>query len=103
MCGLTGFWDRTPARAEQSRARLAAMTDTLRHRGPDDSGAFVDPDVAVALGSRRLAVVDLSEHGHQPMASPDGRYVLAFNGEVYNFRELRRALEAAGMAFPRVG
>ncbi len=99
MCGLTGFWDRAPARVEQSRARLSAMTDTLRHRGPDDSGAFVDPDVAVALGSRRLAVVDLSEHGHQPMVSPDGRYVLAFNGEVYNFRDLRRELEAAGMGF----
>ncbi len=92
-----------PARAEQSRARLAAMTDTLRHRGPDDSGAFVDPDVAVALGSRRLAVVDLSEYGHQPMASPDGRYVLAFNGEIYNFRGAAPGARGGGDGVSRVG
>jgi asparagine synthase (glutamine-hydrolysing) len=75
------------------------MSDTLRHRGPDDVGAYVEEDVGVALGTRRLAIVDLSEHGHQPMVSPDGRYVLAFNGEIYNFRDLRRELEAAGMRF----
>jgi len=75
------------------------MTDTLRHRGPDDGGVFLEEGTSLALGSRRLAVVDLSEHGHQPMASPDGRYVLAFNGEIYNFRDLRRELEAAGIGF----
>ncbi len=75
------------------------MSDTLRHRGPDDVGAYVEDDATVALGTRRLAIVDLSEYGHQPMASPDGRYVLAFNGEIYNFRDLRRELEAAGMGF----
>src|SRR5580704_14399777 len=88
-----------PVRAEESRKRLVAMTTTLRHRGPDDAGAFLEDDVALALGSRRLAVVDLSLHGHQPMASSDGRYVLAFNGEIYNFRDLRRELEARGVRF----
>jgi len=99
MCGIAGFWDYEPARTEQSRARLVAMTDTLRHRGPDDAGVFLEEGTCLALGSRRLAVVDLSAHGHQPMASPDGRYVLAFNGEIYNFGDLRRELEAAGMRF----
>jgi asparagine synthase (glutamine-hydrolysing) len=99
MCGITGFWDRGPVRAEESRKRLVTMTTTLRHRGPDDAGAFLEDDMALALGSRRLAVVDLSVHGHQPMASSDGRYVLAFNGEIYNFRDLRRDLETRGVRF----
>jgi asparagine synthase (glutamine-hydrolysing) len=99
MCGITGFWDRAPLRAEESRARLLAMSDTLVHRGPDDGGVFVEDDTALALGSRRLAIVDLSEFGHQPIASPDGRFVLAFNGEIYNFKDLRRDLESAGMRF----
>ncbi len=103
MCGITGFWDRTPARIEQSRSRLLSMTDALRHRGPDDSGEFLEEGTAVALGARRLAVVDLSAHGHQPMLSPDGRYVLAFNGEIYNFRSLRRDLESAGLRFSGSG
>ncbi len=99
MCGITGFWDRASSRPDESRRRLVAMSDTLRHRGPDDSGEFLDEDVGVALGSRRLAIVDLSRHGHQPMVSSDGRFVLAYNGEIYNFRDLRRQLEAAGHRF----
>jgi asparagine synthase (glutamine-hydrolysing) len=75
------------------------MTDTLRHRGPDDSGDFLEETAGLALGARRLAIVDLSELGHQPMVSPDGRYVLAFNGEIYNFSDLRRELEDAGLRF----
>ena len=75
------------------------MTKTLHHRGPDDAGDFVEEGVGLALGTRRLAVVDLSDHGHQPMASPDQRYVLAFNGEIYNYRDLRRSLEASGLSF----
>src|ERR1700681_3134737 len=99
MCGITGFWDRGSASSEQSRARLRAMTDTLRYRGPDDAGDFLEDDAGLALGSRRLAIVDLSMHGHQPIASPDGRYVLAFNGEIYNFKDLRRELERTGIRF----
>jgi len=99
MCGIAGFWERGPVRAEQCRDRVVCMTDTLRHRGPDDAGEFVEAETGLALGARRLAIVDLSAHGHQPMASPDGRYVLAYNGEVYNHAELRAELEDAGTRF----
>ncbi len=99
MCGIAGFWDREPLRSEQARQRVVAMTQTLRHRGPDDSGEFLEETAGLALGARRLAIVDLSALGHQPMASPDGRYVLAFNGEIYNFPDLRRELEAEGVRF----
>ncbi len=78
---------------------MKAMTDTLRHRGPDDAGAFVEESAGLALGSRRLAVIDLSSHGHQPMASSEDRYVIAYNGEIYNFLEIRGELEDAGERF----
>ena len=81
------------------RAMVVAMTDTIAHRGPDDAGAFVDESAGVALGARRLAVIDLSEAGHQPMESADGRYVLAYNGEIYNFAQLRAELEGSGHRF----
>ncbi len=75
------------------------MADRLSHRGPDDSGAWVDSDAGVALGFRRLAILDLSHEGHQPMSSTSGRYVMVFNGEVYNFCQLRPELEAKGHRF----
>jgi asparagine synthase (glutamine-hydrolysing) len=75
------------------------MADTLTHRGPDDRGLWVDPEGAVAFGHRRLAVVDLSPQGHQPMTSADGRWVISFNGEIYNFVELRSKLRGTGMEF----
>lgn len=75
------------------------MSDTLLHRGPDDGGSWVDAETGIALGHRRLAIVDLSPQGHQPMISADGRYVITFNGEVYNFLELRRELELLGHYF----
>ena len=75
------------------------MTDRIARRGPDDEGAWADPASGVALGHRRLAIVDLSSEGHQPMRSADGRFVLVFNGEIYNFAELRRQLESAGHRF----
>lgn len=100
MCGFAGFVD---ARAETSRERLEAlvgrMADTLRHRGPDDRGSWADEEAGVALGHRRLSIVDLSPEGHQPMSSAAGRYVLAFNGEIYNFPALRRELEGRGARF----
>ena len=80
-------------------ARVTAMADALYHRGPDGSGSWADPRSGAALGHRRLSVVDLSPTGDQPMESRDGRYVVSYNGEVYNHRELRAELEAAGHTF----
>lgn len=94
MCGLTGFVDTTGGlNVENSRELLGQMTDVIRHRGPDDSGAWLDPEAGVAFGFRRLSIVDLSEHGHQPMESPGGRYVMVFNGEIYNYRDIRKEIE----------
>jgi len=75
------------------------MTESLRHRGPDDEGYWHDTAAGIGLGHRRLAIVDLSPEGHQPMTSSGGRYVIAFNGEVYNFLDLRAELERAGLMF----
>jgi asparagine synthase (glutamine-hydrolysing) len=100
VCGIAGAFE--PARAsteDAARGAVEAMTATLRHRGPDDDGVWVDPGAGIGLGSRRLAVIDLSREGHQPMASASGRYVIGFNGEIYNFRALRRDLEARGHSF----
>jgi asparagine synthase (glutamine-hydrolysing) len=81
------------------QATVRQMSDTLLHRGPDDEGSFVDEAAGLALGFRRLSIIDLSPEGHQPMTSKDGRYVLIFNGEIYNFQELRRELEDLGHGF----
>ena len=105
MCGLTGFWEREVrdlpegSGAEALVARVTRMSTALRHRGPDDSGAWVDEKVGLALGFRRLAILDLSPNGHQPMVSADGRFVIVFNGEIYNHRDLRGELEAHGAPF----
>jgi asparagine synthase (glutamine-hydrolysing) len=100
MCGLAGFVDcarETPG--EALGAIATRMAETLRHRGPDSGGAFADPAAGIALGFRRLAIVDLTEDGNQPMTSACGRYVIVFNGEIYNFTELRAQLEGAGHRF----
>lgn len=99
MCGIAGFWDKRPAGTRDLQAPIEAMTVALAHRGPDDSGTFVDESAGIALGARRLAIVDLSPLGHQPMASPDGRYVITYNGEIYNFADLRRELAGLGERF----
>lgn len=99
MCGLTGLYLPGGAPAGHLRQVLPAMTDALRHRGPDDAGTWYDDAAGIALGHRRLAIVDLSPGGHQPMQSADARWVIAFNGEIYNHRELRAELEAAGAVF----
>ena len=99
MCGIAGFWERGSGKSRDLRGPIGSMTDALVHRGPDDSGVFVDDSAGVALGSRRLAIIDLTEQGHQPMVSADGRFVLAYNGEVYNFSDLRRELMSRGVRF----
>jgi asparagine synthase (glutamine-hydrolysing) len=92
MCGLVGFWSSLPRSIESSAAILRRMRGVLRHRGPDDEGEWIDVDSGIALGHRRLAVLDLSPAGHQPMVSHSGRYVVVFNGEIYNHNELRQRL-----------
>lgn len=99
MCGIAGFWQKGGLRDEDARASLEAMTRCIAHRGPDDDGAFVDAACGVGLGFRRLAIIDLTPLGHQPMQSPQGRYWLTFNGEIYNHHELRKELLAAGVQF----
>jgi asparagine synthase (glutamine-hydrolysing) len=98
MCGIAGILarGRTPGLPEQI---VAQMTERLRHRGPDDSGVWSSPDGSVCLGHRRLSIIDLSQSGHQPMASRSNRYQLTFNGEIYNYPELRRELLSAGHSF----
>jgi len=98
MCGFAGILDPDRRTSDQAmRATVARMADTLRHRGPDDGGIWVDPTAGVALGHRRLSVVDLSPAGHQPMVSASGRYVIVYNGEIYNAQQLRRELDQVTM------
>jgi asparagine synthase (glutamine-hydrolysing) len=96
MCGLAGFVDMSRSGKKDQKARLSLMTNVITHRGPDDSGAWVDAETGVALGHQRLAIVDLSPQGHQPMTSSSGRYVIVFNGEIYNHLALRNELENSG-------
>src|ERR1041385_9438146 len=99
MCGLTGILAQAPADPDWLTANVEAMSASLVHRGPDDRGTWVDPAAGIALGFRRLSIIDLSELGHQPMRSPEGRYSAVFNGEIFNHRSLRKELEARGARF----
>lgn len=98
MCGLAGFLGGGELAGEALARTLNRMTDVLTHRGPDDSGYWVDGSAGIGLGHRRLAILDLLPTGHQPMHSACGRYVIAFNGEIYNFQDLREQLQAQGNA-----
>lgn len=91
MCGVAGIFG-TRLDVSAARGNVAAMVAAQQHRGPDGSGMFVDPSGSAVLGHNRLSIIDLSAAGAQPMTSPDGRYTIAFNGEVYNYLELRRQL-----------
>lgn len=93
MCGITGFWETAPSTESSLTVAVSAMNDRLYHRGPDDGGWWIDPRQGIALANRRLAILDLSPEGHQPMLSANSRFVLAFNGEIYNFLSLRSELE----------
>lgn len=96
MCGLTGGWSHQ--RFNELQDALPHMTASLVHRGPDDDGHWFDAHAGIALGHRRLSIVDLSPAGHQPMPSASGRWVIAFNGEIYNHLDLRARLESTGQA-----
>ena len=100
MCGIAGLWERDGRTTPDALAAIAAaMTDTLVHRGPDAGDIWLDPEAGLALGHRRLSIIDLSPAGAQPMVSSCGRFVVSYNGEVYNADELRPELEAAGRRF----
>ena len=98
MCGIGGFLlSATTSPREELESRLWAMVATLRHRGPDDEGVWTDD--RAGLAHARLSIIDLSPTGRQPMASADGTVWVTFNGEIYNFVEIRRELEKAGYRF----
>ena len=100
MCGIAGAWSPVPRDgADELHALGRRMGDTIAHRGPDDAGTWAEPDAGLVLSHRRLSIIDLSPEGHQPMVSASGRWVIAFNGEIYNHRELRSELIALGHAF----
>src|SRR5207247_11037784 len=97
MCGIAGMIDcRAATPADALRSIGEAMIETVRHRGPDAGDVWVEAEGGVALGQRRLAIIDLSPGGAQPMHSADRRYVITFNGEIYNYRDIRRDVAAAG-------
>jgi len=99
MCGIAGVLDFRGNSGVQFERQAAAMSDCLAYRGPDDHGLWSDPEAGVVLAHRRLSIVDLSPAGHQPMVSADGRVIITYNGEIYNFQELRPELEARGIKF----
>ena len=99
MCGIALFWQRVGSSAEELSWVAARMARPLTHRGPDDEGVWVDPACGVGIGFRRLAIQDLTPMGHQPMVSESGRYVIAFNGEIYNFLDLKHDLGRRGHRF----
>jgi asparagine synthase (glutamine-hydrolysing) len=99
MCGITGFIQYRGGAPDDLSRRCQAMADTIVHRGPDAGGVWVDPSYPLALGHRRLSIIDLSAAGAQPMVSASGRFILSFNGEVYNFPRLRQEPELSGYPF----
>lgn len=98
MCGIAGFIALHRGAFESAEAVLMGQLDRIIHRGPNSHGTWLDQDSGVALGHRRLAIVDLSSAGHQPMHSPSGRYVITYNGEIYNHLDIRKALTRQGRA-----
>jgi len=96
MCGIYGAY---AARGGLTSSHMVAHTDRMRHRGPDDSGVWLSPDGRLGLAQRRLAIIDLSPLGHQPMLSAEGRFVIIFNGEIFNYQEIRASLTEVGVSF----
>src|SRR4051794_14621816 len=99
MCGIAGVYAYHYAANPVDRPELRKIRDHMAARGPDGLGEWFSPDQRVGLGHRRLSIIDLSERGAQPMASADGRLVVTFNGEIYNYRALRASLESKGRTF----
>jgi asparagine synthase (glutamine-hydrolysing) len=100
MCGIAGFWSPSNTRDETTLEQVTtAMGLAVAHRGPDGDGVWLDAEHGVGFAHRRLAIIDLRETGQQPMASASGRFVISYNGEIYNFLELRNDLESQGITF----
>ena len=100
MCGISGFLDFSDKQSSIDLAQnLEKMTSVLQHRGPDDGHLWIDENPGIYLGHRRLSIIDLSTQGAQPMLSGSGRFVISYNGEIYNFLEIRKDLQAAGVVF----
>src|SRR6202142_4349175 len=100
MCGIAGIWDQRARSAPEALVNATQrMTDALRHRGPDAGDVWYDAAAGLALGPRRLSIIDLSPAGAQPMVSACGRFVISYNGEIYNAEDLRPELRAAGKPF----
>src|SRR3954468_2720733 len=95
MCGIVGFLG-TSGDEAALRSLVGRMSLCLSHRGPDDAGVWVEESVGLALGHRRLSILDLSPMGHQPMTSRSSRFTMTFNGEIYNYLEIRKELETHG-------
>jgi len=96
MCGLTGFYQPHGFNKMDGHETVATMADQIIHRGPDDSGTWLDQSAGIALAHRRLSILDLSTAGHQPMVSKSARFILAFNGEIYNHLDIRKEIESSG-------
>lgn len=99
MCGIAGFWNSQGPILRDPAASAERMADAMRFRGPDDQGVWILEDRRLALSHRRLSILDVSSRGHQPMLSPDGRSVIVYNGEIYNFRDIRSDLVREGDRF----
>ena len=94
MCGIVGFIDHSIQGIDQCKSSINKMSKKLLSRGPDDAGHWVENDGSIALGHRRLAILDLTKNGKQPMLSPSGRYAMVFNGEIYNHLEIRKQMDS---------
>ena len=99
MCGIAGIFAYHPSAPPVDRAQLRTVRDHMATRGPDGKGEWFSENGRIALAHRRLSIIDLSERAAQPMASADGQLVVSFNGEIYNYRELKTALQAKGYVF----
>ena len=99
MCGICGVFHSSAIAQDVDEKLLVTMSDTMVHRGPDDSGAYINPSRRLGFGFRRLAIIDLSSAGHQPMSTPDGSVTIVYNGEIYNHTLLRRELEGRGYRY----
>ena len=98
MCGIAGYFDINLDQRDLIQ-RTNVMSKELDHRGPDSHGEWSDQNLSISIGHRRLSILDLTETGHQPMISSSGRYVISYNGEIYNHRQLRTDLEKRGHRF----